>query len=318
MKRERPVCSQEIFWPIERVWYKRVMSDGEKIFTTARYNRYLFEICAELEDRKWGNVTDSIILIPGYYTLYGVNKQFKKRVKDSYSRSAHILINDFTLSIENGFIHTPVKTIEIPGEFWFKRHTKTGDIFKDVLVTRPAREGKYFLRDLINEVHDGDTFPIFYGPVASYVDKMIAERSSHEILSRFYIGFNSEKYGWPFEYYQGVVDGGIEPNGIKKVFIERIMNYFYGPERWYSNSISSIPEMTFEYVGRELIPPDPAESINGFIIYGNDSYTFPSTYVESKIVRGQEAVKIDILDSGTFIYISDAEKIIRGAREKFI
>ncbi len=314
MKDRRPVYSQEIFWPIERIWYRRIKEEGDKIVSSAKYNKYLFEICHELESRNWEGVTDSISLIPGYYTLYGVNKHFKKRITKSHQSLAHILIDDFTLFIEKGYIHIPGSMIKVSEEFLYRRHNKTGEIFREVLVTRAAREGRYFLKDFITEAY-GDVFYIFYGPVASYVDKMHAERSSHEILSRFFIGSHSEKFGWPCEYYQGVINNQTDDNS-KRTFIERIMNYFYGPEKWYSNYLSSVPEVTFEYIGRELVPPTPDESINGVIRYKEHSYTFPSSYVKSKIVMGNEAMDLDTLEPGTLIQISEAEKIIMEARKK--
>jgi|Deesub1362A_J573_1020465.scaffolds.fasta_scaffold00612_2 hypothetical protein len=317
MKERRPIYSQDIFWPIERVWYRRIKETDQEIISGAKYQKYIFEICEEMQNRRQNKDVNEIFLAPGYYTLYGVYKGFKRRIKELGSDNfAHMLIDDFTLSIRGSFIYSEGTVTRIVDELLERRHEKTGEVYRDILVNKPVFEGKYFLRDLLDKIKPGLN-AIFYSPISAYVDKMQAERSAFEIVSRFFIGSDPEKYGWPTGCYQGVLSKDSNAYAEKSTFVKRIISYYYGIGKWYSNYLVTQPEITLEYIGRELIPPTIKESLLSEINYENSSYVYPPSYVESDILFGEDAKKLEILDLGTLISEEKSDEIIKEARRLY-
>lgn len=188
-----------------------------------------------------------------------------------------------------------------------RRHLRTGEKFRYICVQRPAEEGSMLVIDVLKDVRN-ERFPEYVqSPMYNfpYPTFVIPDcQSTQRSLFDFVLGLvtlisaidperRKQPGSWPHRPYTVWVPlpGLIEMlvplplDVIVPKFISVLTGVNFNIVRYNLTAL----ERTMELVGQEIINATPFESSHSYIFYGMDRMRYPSSYIQSKRVYGQEA-----------------------------
>ncbi|HEC56335.1 MAG TPA: hypothetical protein ENI32_00375 [Candidatus Syntrophoarchaeum butanivorans] len=309
------------YWPVERNWsrtYRGVTCTPSR----ARYKSYLYEMREEYRVRNRyildsPSLSGSVCWLSYVYLFNSAHSFDPAPVQALFGDTTISLscLNDNNLNLEFFFRYKVsrgeiIEINENDPEELFLRHPKTGDRMMDICRQYSPTQGSSLLREIQKERENLEITP-FFAHLSSLVDRAVSERSSFEIFARHFDLTHAVDLGWRERPYEGVLP---EPAPLrelesKEIFTERLSSWFY-EGNYYSNLFVSDAEVILEEIGLEEVPPTPNETIKARIRYMDESYTYPDTFRESRILYGAEAKLLTLFPPGTLIEREEAEEKI--------
>ncbi|MDY6966278.1 MAG: hypothetical protein SVM80_09990 [Halobacteriota archaeon] len=181
-----------------------------------------------------------------------------------------------------------------------RRHLRTGEKFRHLLVHRPVGEGEMMCIDITKDIRNEKTpeyansamFGVMY-PIAITPDCQSAGRSVIDLVGGLVRAMVCDFFGWPFPIHlMWVPRPGILSmlQGLPiEMIIPRFINILITLPVWLTNYTLTHCETSREVFGREIIPATFSEGGGAYMMYGMDRVRFPSTYIQSRRVYGVEA-----------------------------
>jgi len=188
-----------------------------------------------------------------------------------------------------------------------RRHMRTGEKIRYICVQRPAEEGGMLVIDVLKDVRN-ERFseyalsPMYGFPYPTFVipDCQSTQRSLFDfvlglvtLISAIDPERRKKPGAWPHRPYTiwiplpGIMEMLI-PLPLD-VIVPRFIGILTGVNFNIVRYNLTALEGTMELVGQEIINATPFESSNSYLLYGMDRMRYPSTYIQSKRVYGQEA-----------------------------
>jgi hypothetical protein len=309
------------YWPIERNWARRY-TGLTQMPTRARYRSYLYEVREEyvMRNRRILNslYSDKYRFWLNYLYLFHRGLNFDPAPTQALFGDTTILLNclsDTDLKLEFFFKYKlrggdVIEIDEGDPEALLMRDAKTHVSRAEICKRMPPIEGSALLAEMEEKGDDLEVTP-FFGHLSSFVDRGVLERSSFEVFARNFDLSHAPDLGWKVRPYEGAIP---EPPAFKElsskeIFVKRLSSWFCGGE-YYSNLFTTQIEAILEDFGLEEIPPTSDEATRAKIRYMDESYTYPESYRESKIIYGTEAKLLTIFPPGRSVNAKEAEAII--------
>lgn len=182
-----------------------------------------------------------------------------------------------------------------------RRHLRTGEKFRNLLIPRPVVEGAMMTMDILKDLrnerapkHSNDPMYFHGAPSGPCIDAdpCCGSRSFFELIP-FLNVYNSRKVGFPRQTYTGFVP----IPGLFDLLLQlpvdmlgqRFISIFAGAEIWMPRYTLTHLETHHEVIGEEAIPPTWTESMAAYIRYGMDAFRYPPNFQRPKYIYGQDA-----------------------------
>ena len=212
-----------------------------------------------------------------------------------------------------------------------RRHMRTGEKFRNLLVPRPTVEGAMMtmdvLKDLRNErapKHSKDPMYFHGAPSGGCIDAdpCCGSRSFFELIP-FLNVYKTREVGFPFQTYTGFVPRPGLFDLLLQLPIDmlgpRFISIFAGAEIWMPRYTLTHLETHHEVIGEEAIPPTWTESMSAYIRYGMDMFRYPASFEKAKYLYGQNAqVRVPTeypCPENVIMGVNESTQIIEGARK---
>jgi len=218
-------------------------------------------------------------------------------------------IDQFTLEnvsyLENWHYEDGIQTAAI--HYWYenaeeileRRHMRTGEKFRHLLVQRSVGEGEVMCIDITKDIRNEKTpeysnsamFGFMY-PIAASIDCQSAPRSTFELICGLLRAMVCEFFGWPYPIHIAWVPRPGIINMLQGLPIDmilpRFINLLVSLPLWLHNYTLTHCETSREVFGREIIPSTAPEASGTYMVYGMDRIRYPPTYIQSRRVYGEE------------------------------
>ena len=180
-----------------------------------------------------------------------------------------------------------------------RRHLRTGERFRHLLVNRPVGEGEMMCIDITQDIRNEKTpeyaasamFGTMY-PIAITIDCQSAGRSVIDLVGGLLRAMVCDYFGWPYPIHlmwvprPGIISM-LQSLPIEMI-IPRFINMLITLPIWLTNYTLTTCETSREVFGREIIPSTFAEGGGSYMMYGMDRMRYPPTFIQSRRVYGQE------------------------------
>ena len=207
--------------------------------------------------------------------------------------------------LENWHYEDGVQTAAI--HYWYenaeavldRRHLRTGEKFRYLLIQRSVGEGEMMCIDITKDIRNEKTpeyatsamFGTMY-PIAISIDCQSAGRTVFDLIGGLVRAMLCDHFGWPYMIHlmwmprPGLVDmlGQLPIDMILPRFINMLITVPF----WLTNYTLTNCETSREIFGREIIPGTATEAGGAYMVYGMDKIRYPPTYVQSKRIYGEE------------------------------
>jgi len=226
---------------------------------------------------------------------------------DVFYNNIDVFTNEQQYFIENYHFEDGIQTAKFSfryeniSDILDRRHMRTGEKFKYICVPRPALEGSLMATDIVKDIRNERTTeygnsPIWDFPYSTIVipDSNSSDRSTYDFFSTVIWLVLGDVVNFPFLCYTGWHPRPGILEMVAQLPIDMIVPRFATILTGTSLSIPQYTltplETTREVVGAEMIIPTQPESLNSYTRYGMDMPRFPSSYIQSRRLYGQEAI----------------------------